>query len=68
MNYFENGRRKALQEIINAKTASKFIPVYKGYSIKENSIRNEFYIEKDGYHIATAKSIDDAKKQIDQLV
>lgn len=66
MNHFENGKRKALQ-VINAKTATKANPVYKGYLIKENSIRNEFYIEKDGYHIATAKSIEDAKKQIDQL-
>ena len=41
---------------------------YKGYAIKYNSTYEEFYISKGGSHIATAKSIEAAKKEIDGLV
>ena len=39
---------------------------HKGYYIKHNQMRDEFYIQKDGQHISTHKSVDDAKRTIDR--
>jgi hypothetical protein len=39
---------------------------HKGYVIKHNQVRDEFYIQKGGQHISTHKSVDDAKQTIDR--
>lgn len=41
---------------------------HKGFSIRHNVIRGEFYISKEGQHIATATSLEDAKRTIDEYL
>ncbi len=41
---------------------------HKGYLIKSNLAGTEFYVSKGGSHIATYKSIEEAKKGINELV
>ena len=45
----------------------KDIP-YKGYLIRFNALRNEYWVEKNGSHISYAQTIPQAKKMIDELV
>ena len=41
---------------------------YKGYLIQGNLIGSEFYIIKDGFRIATLKTVDKAKRVIDKFI
>lgn len=41
---------------------------HKGYVIKSNVAGDEFYVSKGGAHIATYKSVEAAKRGIDELV
>lgn len=41
---------------------------YRSYFVKYNPMRDEFYISKGGAHISSAKSAEEAKRTIDQLV
>lgn len=41
---------------------------YKGYMVINNPFTAEKYIRKDGYHIATVSTWDQAKREIDGLV
>ncbi len=41
---------------------------YRGYLVKHNSFREEFYISKGGTHISTVRSKEQAKVTIDLLV
>lgn len=41
---------------------------YKGYLIRTHPITKAVWIEKGGHHISYAKSVDDAKRIIDDLV
>ena len=38
---------------------------YKEYWISKNQCREEFYIKKDGFLIATFNTLENAKKEID---
>jgi len=40
---------------------------YKGYLIKTNPIRGNVWVEKGGHTISNPKSVEDAKRQIDDL-
>lgn len=40
---------------------------YRGYTIKHNQVNDSFHISKDGSHISSPRSIDEAKKTIDEL-
>lgn len=42
-------------------------PVYKGYVIKKLLSGDSFSIQKDGFHIGYASSVEDAKKTIDEV-
>lgn len=41
---------------------------YRGYFIKHNQMNDSFHISKDNAHISSPRSVDEAKKQIDELV
>lgn len=41
---------------------------YKGYMIQTSPFRSDVTISKGGQHIATAASLEAAKRQIDELV
>jgi hypothetical protein len=40
---------------------------YRGYLIKFNALRNEYWIEKDGAFISYAQTIPEAKRKIDEI-
>ena len=41
---------------------------YKGYMVTPNLMKTEFYISKDGHHISSHSSIEEAHKIIDELI
>jgi len=41
---------------------------YRYHYIQHNHMRDEFYIMKDGFCLQTCKSVDEAKKIIDDLL
>lgn len=41
---------------------------YRGYTVRETLIRDGWNISKDGHHIASARTADDARRIIDDLL
>lgn len=48
-------------------TASRLTVAHRGYLITHNALYREFYVHKDGVHICTGKSLDEAKAIIAEL-
>lgn len=41
---------------------------YRGYVIKLNMFSGVFYISREGHHISSAKTLDEAKRLIDEVL